>query len=183
MPDWKKIGRNSKNKGRAYERRIAEELGWTRVPFSGASRDWGEGDVVDGYYSKKGFWRGECKKQPARKSGDIAIEQKWIEQVAAIKDKSRMNVYFTQTHGSHISFVFLPPNTLQYIVSMIGGIFTDGVRIGSVRQGSKGMGFKVFREEIDAFPDKIWFVNNEWVGMRLPVFKEFITKYNLSAGA
>jgi hypothetical protein len=184
-PDWKKVGRNSKNKGRAYERRIADELGWQRVPFSGASRDWGEGDVIDCYYSKKGLWRGECKKQPARKSGDIVIDQKWLEQIAAVKDKSRMDVIFTQEHGSPITFVVLPPDAYQYFIIYAGPQLEipKARLVHAVPQGNKGTGFKMSRRDLDRHANEfatIWFKDGAWGGvMRLPLFKHLLNHYGL----
>lgn len=180
-PDWKKVGRNSKNKGRAYERRIADSLGWQRVPFSGASRDWGEGDVIDCYYSKNGYWRGECKKQPARKSGDIVIDQKWIEQIDAVRDKTRLNVIFTQEHGSPITFVVLPPDAWEFVKPYVTKHGSGLGLVSGVPQGNKGIGFKMFRENLDTHADVVSLINCKpgWAVMRLPMFKALMELYEL----
>lgn len=181
-PDWKKVGRNSKNKGRAYERRIADALGWTRVPFSGASRDWGEGDVIDGYYKRNGFWKGECKKQKARKSGDIVIQQDWLEQIAAGLDKSRVDVIFTQTHGSPVSFVFLPVEA--WIKFGHQWQPRKQITIPVVPQGNKERGFKVFREDLDLCKDHCMFFYHPttgapWRVMRFELFRDWIHEHEL----
>lgn len=52
--DWKKLGKQNRAKGAAYERKIAKELTkitgykWSRVPYSGASYIPGDVTIVDG---------------------------------------------------------------------------------------------------------------------------------------
>jgi hypothetical protein len=88
MADFSKIGRNNKNRGRKFERTIADLFGWTRVPYSGAIKEWGGADVVDGFYKKKGLWAAECKTvvtKPDKKTGkedlSIPIKAKWVGQM------------------------------------------------------------------------------------------------------
>jgi hypothetical protein len=81
--DFSKIGRNNKNRGRRFERDVADLLTWQRVPYSGAMSEWGSADVVDGFYKKRGYWAAECKtdlKQPDEPLS-INIQAKWVSQL------------------------------------------------------------------------------------------------------
>ena len=57
MTDWKKLGKQNRAKGAAYERKVAKDLTkitgykWRRVPYSGASYIPGDVTIVDGDYN------------------------------------------------------------------------------------------------------------------------------------
>lgn len=107
--------RANKNRGRDFENRCAKVLGWTRVPYSGAQAGWGKGDVVDGFYTRNGFWQAECKITIGQKTG-LSINGKWIKQmnnldrvpqhVAGIRE--RHPVLFLARKGSPRSWALLP---------------------------------------------------------------------------
>lgn len=83
MTDFKKLGRNNKNRGRAFERRVAELLDVHRVDDLLSAGRAGliehhldvldGGDLVDGMGA--GDWLLECKTQPA---GNISVKDGWI---------------------------------------------------------------------------------------------------------
>lgn len=87
MADMKKIGRNNKNRGRAFERRMAKQLPhfWRVDDLLDAGRagliehDLGDldgGDLVDQPpEGGEGMWLLECKTQPA---GNVSIKDKWL---------------------------------------------------------------------------------------------------------
>jgi len=106
MANFKHIGRLNKNRGRAFERRIAAELQWTRVPYSGGSGEWGEGDVVDGFYSRSGHWLAECKTQPGP---SLSVKAKWIDKLEQAAQKARrFPVMFMRLYGETRIWVLLP---------------------------------------------------------------------------
>jgi hypothetical protein len=106
MADFSRIGRNNKNRGRAFERHVAEKLGWTRVPFSGAVRDWGVGDVMDGFYQRKGCWAAECKTQQPGVDGSISIKHKWVNQMYDACRDGRQGIIITKNVRSSRAWVF-----------------------------------------------------------------------------
>lgn len=105
---WKKLGRNNKNRGRAFEKKVAAVLNWTRVPYSGGSGAWGEGDVVDGFYARRGKWFAECKTQPYG-VGNVSIRKKWIDRcLESARKENRLPVIITSLYGRSEAWVFLP---------------------------------------------------------------------------
>lgn len=94
MADFKKIGRNNKNRGRQFEREVADLLGWTRVPYSGAIKEWGGADVVDGFFTKRGFWAAECKTEILKGDGpaNLNIREKWIKQMLGGEQGGRRGI-------------------------------------------------------------------------------------------
>lgn len=80
MTDWVKSGARSRQRGYRFERTVAELLGWSRVPYSGASAAYGQGDVIDGYINGPGYWMVECKMRTMKKPGSVRVDGKWIEQ-------------------------------------------------------------------------------------------------------
>lgn len=106
---WKKLGRNNKNRGRTFEKKVAAVLGWTRVPYSGGSGAWGEGDVVDGFYARTGKWFAECKTQPCSQGMNVSVRSKWIERCFKSANKeTRLPVIITSLYGRSEAYVFLP---------------------------------------------------------------------------
>lgn len=119
MADFSKIGRNNKNRGRTFERKVAEMLRWTRVPYSGAMLEWGGGDVVDGFYVKRGFWSAECKTQP--EGASVSIKSKWIQQVQKGETHGRHGIIITKNLKMKVqdSLVFMPEGTWIWLVSKL----------------------------------------------------------------
>lgn len=75
----KKINRNNRKRGGAFEKRVADYLGFEVVPYSGSNARFGYGDV------RNDEWLIECKNITL--DGDkITIKQLWI-------DKNRERAY------------------------------------------------------------------------------------------
>lgn len=98
--------RANKNRGRAFENRCAKALGWTRVPYSGAQKGWGAGDVVDRFYERDGKWMAECKITVGQKTG-ISIKGKWRKQMVRDLD-GRLPLLFFARKGSSRTWVLMP---------------------------------------------------------------------------
>lgn len=122
MTDWGKVGARSRARGYRFERDVAAQLGWSRVPFSGANAAFGEGDVIDGFVNGPGYWIAECKMRTTP-TGSVSVDGEWIDQarnscersgrwpviiVGAKKDRQR-------PHG----LVLLPPESARFMVDRI----------------------------------------------------------------
>lgn len=116
MTDFSKIGRNNKNRGREFEKKVANTLGWTRVPYSGAISSWGYGDVVDGFYKQKGFWSAECKTQQPGPLGTISVTQKYIKQMDKGSDGQRKGLLVIKNVGELRSYVVMPTASFEQIL-------------------------------------------------------------------
>lgn len=88
MADFKRIGRNNKNRGRSFERKVGEWLGFYRVDdLLDAGRaglvkheleELDGGDLVDWDPDDPGMWLLECKTQPA---GNVSIKDEWLKKL------------------------------------------------------------------------------------------------------
>lgn len=191
MPDYSKIGRNNKNRGREFERKVARLLGWTRVPYSGAMTEWGGGDVMDGFYKRKGFWAAECKTQQPGPLGTLSIKQKWLEQMRKCTANGRQGIIITRNVGSQKVFVVMPEASFKSIEenlmpSEIRGIFT----VRPLKTYGIGMGFVIpvdFMATVAKLRNILRFTvysvplehYDDWVMMSLDTFKYFIDKFEL----
>lgn len=167
--DWSKLNRNNKNRGRAFERKVAEVLNWTRIPYSGGmGAEWGKGDVVDGFYTQDGYWVCECKTQQKGGLRNVSVRSGWVDKMfdAAVKS-SRHPLIATSLYGEAEAFVFLPENSYVFLRNMT----TSGWRLPHEEEENKpspiempdviwttkargdGMGFVVQRSWIDAHSD------------------------------
>jgi hypothetical protein len=121
MADFSKIGRNNKNRGRNFERRVAEKLGFTRVPYSGAIKEWGGADVVDGFYTRNGHWALECKTQQPGPVRSISIKHKWVKQMLGAETNGRHGAIVTANVGNVLPgqkqdiYVFMLEDTFEWM--------------------------------------------------------------------
>ena len=77
----KRINRNNRKRGGAFEKRVADFLGFEVVPYSGSNARFGYGDV------RNDKWLIECKN--IKLDGDkLTIKQLWIE-----KNRERADMY------------------------------------------------------------------------------------------
>lgn len=129
MTDFARVGRLNKNRGRAFERSVAEYLEWTRVPYSGAMSDWGGGDVVDGFYEQSGYWSAECKTQP--KSPSLSVKPKWIKQMQKGATNGRTPIIITRNKGMSVSVaaVFMREADCRWFLATTGLMVTQSVSI------------------------------------------------------
>lgn len=122
MPDFSKIGRNNKNRGRAFERSVAELLKWQRVPYSGGVKEWGGGDVVDGGLGRNaGLWASECKTQQPGPVSSISIKKKWVSQMLGAATDTRRPILIVKNVKDKVddAFVFMLDDTFEWFVKSI----------------------------------------------------------------
>lgn len=71
MKNQKKINRNNRKRGGAFEKRVADLLDMDVVPYSGSNSRYGYGDVRDT------VWLGECK-NITPKNNNVTLQMKWF---------------------------------------------------------------------------------------------------------
>lgn len=150
-----RISRNNKNRGREFERVVADALGWTRVPYSGGQKEWGGADVVDGFFKKKGFWAAECKTHVVEGEGraDIHIKSKWIGQMIRAQENGRHGCLIVRRVRSGgkpgikgpLPYVFMFEDTWEWFQTQLPGVQFAEVFCYSASRGN-GQNFVVDEE-------------------------------------
>lgn len=112
----KRINKNNRKRGSAFEKRVADFLGFEVVPYSGSNARFGYGDV------RNDNWLIECKN--IKPDGNkITLQRKWIE-----KNRERAYMYGKNSaiawmpQGRADKFILLEKDdfeVLQYICSDI----------------------------------------------------------------
>lgn len=124
--------RANKNRGRAFENRCAKALGWTRVPYSGAQKGWGAGDVVDRFYERDGKWMAECKTMIGQKTG-LSIKSKWRQQMVRALD-GRMPLMFFTRKGAAEAWVLFRDDGFAYL----GTLHHFGINVRTIEPTELG---------------------------------------------
>ena len=108
----KRINNNNRKRGGAFEKRVADFLGFEVVPYSGSNARFGYGDV------RNEKWLIECKNITL--NGDkLTIQQKWIE-----KNRERADIY-----NKLSAIAFMPAGRVDKFILMEWQDFTKlGVR-------------------------------------------------------
>ena len=80
VKDIKTRNRNNRERGKASEKKVADYLGFYRVPYSGTSSLFGWGDVRDHEEQKQCRYIGECKSITPRSTKEVnyIIQEKWL---------------------------------------------------------------------------------------------------------
>jgi hypothetical protein len=70
----------NRNRGKNFERKCAEILGFFRVPYSGSSKLWGLGDIRDNEHKNLSRYMGECKTMTPKSKTEVnyIIQAKWL---------------------------------------------------------------------------------------------------------
>lgn len=70
----------NRNRGKNFERKVAEVLGFFRIPYSGSSKLWGLGDVRDNEHKDYSRYMGECKTMTPKAKTEVnyIIQAKWL---------------------------------------------------------------------------------------------------------
>lgn len=193
-----RTNRNNKERGKAFEKRMAETLGWFRVPLSGSSSLFGWCDVRDSETKEDGIWLGECKTMtpdnPDNKS--YTIELKWLDKLTARSaEEKKMPVLFFTLYGDTVKFVAIPELLFALITRAcpyVNPIYFD-YRIKRMSKNHKNytlqrdyfMSHKfrsVRREKVNTavwrfgFEDEI--CGSGWVMMHLSEFMRFYKDYH-----
>lgn len=179
-----KRNRANKNRGRAFERKVADLLGWTRVPYSGGVKEWGGGDVVDGYFKNNGQWAAECKTQQPKAS--YSITDKYIRQaMSATTHNGRFPVIVVKHVGQKHGYVFMTTAGYDYIEDH----FKPGTKFRKLDAPKRGKG-EGFIVPVDAMPREndilqVYVVHTRtgygryWYVVRLDTFADIVTTNKL----
>ena len=104
--------RNNRERGKAFEKKIADMLGWIRVPYSGSAEVFGFGDVRDHEDQQQTRYMGECKSITPRSTKEVnyIIQEKWLVGQDSIvsrakKQGNKMPLLFFTKARSSLSFV------------------------------------------------------------------------------
>lgn len=70
----------NRRRGKTFERQMADFFGLVRVPYSGSSETYGEGDLRDDLDIARSFYLGECKTITPRSKKEInfVIKRDWL---------------------------------------------------------------------------------------------------------
>lgn len=203
MTDRSRISRNNKNRGRKFEREVAATLGWTRVPYSGAIKEWGGADVVDGFYRKGGYWAAECKTVVLHegKPAHIDIKHKWIEQLIGGETGGRRGILVVKRirdPKKHVgkkglpAYVIFPEDTYDWFIDFIQmnhkislNLIMNTYLTGLTK--AKGYNFRITDtalSDLDAIDVVEYLVERDgvqdrWYVMTLDNFKEYVHNYNV----
>lgn len=152
MTDWAKLGRNNKNRGRAFEKRFAALMGWVWVGTLRQTLQ--EGDVVDGFWKQDGFWVAECKTQQRGAKDNISVTDGYITQAYLSAARTgRLPVIAIHLVGLRDDYVFLPQVVAISLMDRIGSEpLKPDVRFTTVARGG-GRGFVVQRS---------WMKSSKW---------------------
>jgi len=68
-----KRNRNNRKRGKAFEKKVADFLGFYRVPYSGSAENFGLGDIRDRESQDDSLVMGECKSITPRSKNQINL--------------------------------------------------------------------------------------------------------------
>lgn len=97
----RKINRNNRKRGSAFEKRVADFLGFEVVPYSGSNARYGYGDV------RSDDWLIECKNiEP--KNNKITVKQEWISKNRKrANDVDKSSAIIFMPSGKSVKFVLM----------------------------------------------------------------------------
>ena len=75
-----KRNRNNRKRGKAFEKKVADFLGFYRVPYSGSAENFGLGDIRDRESQDDSLVMGECKSITPRSKNQInyVLREDWL---------------------------------------------------------------------------------------------------------
>ena len=87
----RKRNNNNCNRGKLFEKKVADFLGFFRVPYSGTNDTFGWGDVRDTEDQSKSRYLGECKSMTPRTAKEVnySIKEDWLTGKNGILGKAR----------------------------------------------------------------------------------------------
>lgn len=145
-----RTNRNNRERGKAFENKMAKFLGWWRIPYSGSSELYGLGDIRDHEDQNKARYIGECKSITPRSVKEInyIIQEKWLvgkDSVVARAKKqgNKLPVLFFTKVRSALSFAIIRDKDFKMMVDALEllrrhGIIDDTTDVDEIRRQIEG---------------------------------------------
>lgn len=125
MTERKTRNRNNRERGKAFEKKMADFLGWIRVAYSGVNDAFGWGDIRDQEDREKSLFLGECKSMTPRSAKEInfIIKESWLVGDGSIVAKARKTskfpvLFFTKVRSS-LTFVIMREQEFKTVTQMV----------------------------------------------------------------
>jgi len=96
--------RNNRERGKAFERKMAKFLSFVRVPYSGSSELYGEGDIRDHKDPDQCYYLGECKSMTPKSKTEVnfIIKKEWLDAIFTRSRKAgRLFGFLAFTKSAH----------------------------------------------------------------------------------
>jgi hypothetical protein len=140
-----KTNRNNRERGKAFEKKIADFLNWWRIPYSGSSELHGLGDVRDHEDRERARYLAECKSMTPRSAKEInyIIQEKWLVGKMSIihraKKGNKLPVLFFTKIKSPLSFAVIRDIDFKMFVEALdllrqNGLIDDTTDVDEIRQ-------------------------------------------------
>lgn len=117
-----KRNNNNRARGKAFEKKVADYLGFFRVPYSGSAESFGLGDVRDRESQDDSLTLGECKSITPRSKTEvnIIIKEGWLLGENGIlkkaRDKSKLPwLAFTKARSAMWYVIILPEHFRMFL--------------------------------------------------------------------
>ncbi|AZS49245.1 hypothetical protein BpsS140_00052 [Bacillus phage vB_BpsS-140] len=127
-----KTNNNNRQRGSAFEKKVAEFLGFFRVPLSGSAEIFGLGDVRDVESQEDSLTIGECKSITPRSAREInyTVKEEWLIGkngiVGKAKKKNKMPWLALTKVRSSMWYVILMPQHFRMFLRSIDILKAQG---------------------------------------------------------
>jgi hypothetical protein len=137
--------KNNRERGKAFEDKMARFLGWWRIPYSGSSELFGLGDIRDSEDKSSARYMGECKSITPKSVSEInyIIKEKWLvgkDSVVARakKENNKFPVLLLTKAKSPLSFAIIRDTDFKMCVDALellrrSGFIDDTRDVDSIR--------------------------------------------------
>ena len=110
----KKINRNNRKRGSAFEKRVASILDMDLVPYSGSNARFGYGDIRDS------LWLGECKNITADVNNRVTILHSWLDKnIKRAEDIGHIPFLAFVANGRPSKYIILDESTFYMMNALI----------------------------------------------------------------
>lgn len=130
--------RNNRERGKSFERKMAKFLAFVRVPYSGSSELYGEGDIRDHKDPDVCFYLGECKSITPKSKTEVnfIIKKEWLDAIfARAKKANRKFGFLTFTKSAHPqAYVITKAEDFRMMTQALDLIRGNGMNVDDLRE-------------------------------------------------
>lgn len=126
--------RNNRERGKAFEKKMADFLGWIRVPYSGSAEVFGLGDIRDHEDQQQTRYMGECKSITPKSTKEInyIVQEKWLVGKDSIvarakKQGNKMPLVLLTKAKSSLTFVILRDRDFKMMADAMDVLRMHGI--------------------------------------------------------